>query len=181
MPGDFPQAIHPALITWKGSPNYSAPRFGDEPIAIVLHTMGGSLLGCDAWFNNLSSEVSAHFGVGLTGSVHQYVELNDVAWGNGVLESGNTWPGPAGINPNRLSRSIETEDRGNPSTPVSDEQYEAVVGACALILERFPSITYLMTHSVISPRSRAGCPGARWLDSGRFQALANALRLMPLS
>ncbi|MEA2640398.1 MAG: N-acetylmuramoyl-L-alanine amidase [Chloroflexota bacterium] len=142
--------------------------------------MGGYLGGCDAVFNDAriapEKRVSAHFGVALDGRVHQYVRLADTAWANGVLEAGNRWPGAPGVNPNLESISIETEDRAAGATPVSDAQYAAVLALCvAVILPTCPTISMLVAHSVISPHSRPNCPGPRWIASGRFAALAEAL------
>ena len=162
-----------------GSPNYHRGRPAGAPTALVVHTMGGSLAGCDAWFGQSISQVSAHYGVGLGGELHQYVRLNDVAWANGVLELGNTWPGPAGINPNSLSVSIETEDRGMNNMPVSDEQYASTLAVARIALEHFPQLKYVMPHTVVSPRSRPNCCGNRWIRSGRLADLALALGLEP--
>jgi N-acetylmuramoyl-L-alanine amidase len=141
--------------------------------------MAGTLAGCDSWFNNPASGVSAHYGVGLDGQVHQYVDLAAAAWANGILESGNRWPGPA-CNPNYVTVSIETDDNGNPTgVAVSDAEYQAVLNVGALVLQQYPGISGLMTHAVISPQSRAGCPGDRWVASGRFADLAAALHLTP--
>lgn len=166
--------IDPARIAWVGSPNFGS-RGGSRPIAYVIHTMGGFLAGTDAWFNNPASQVSSHFGVGLDGVAHQYVRLEDSAWANGRLEDGNRWPGPP--NPNALSVSVETEDRGNAEQPVTNAEYETVLGLGAYTVARYPSIVYLVAHDAISPKSRPNCPGKRWLASGRFDALARALHL----
>jgi len=144
--------------------------------------MGGTLAGCDSWFNNPGSQVSAHFGVGLEGQIHQYVNVGDRAWANGVLEIGNLWPGPDGVNPNDLSVSVETEDLGNPNQPVTDDQYESTLYACQLAMSAYPeSIEWLLSHSDISPSSRPNCCGDRWKDSGRFINLALALGLGTVS
>lgn len=160
-----------------GSPNFNHGRPAGAPIALFIHTMGGSLAGCDAWFSQSRSQVSAHYGAGLEGELHQYVRLEDVAWANGVLEVGNTWPGPAGVNPNALSVSIETEDRGLGHMPVTQGQYLATLQAGELALTRYPSIEYLMPHTVVSPRSRPSCCGDRWIESGRLAQLATELGL----
>jgi N-acetyl-anhydromuramyl-L-alanine amidase AmpD len=104
------------------------------------------------------------------------VRLEDTAWANGVLEYGNQWPGPGGVNPNGLSVSIETEDLGNPHQEVTEAMYESVFQACLLALNTYPDIAYLMDHQVISPQSRPSCAGDRW-RSGRIQQLANDLEL----
>lgn len=146
---------------------------GAFPIAIVIHTMGGTLPGCDSWFQNPQSQVSAHYGIGQdTGEIHQYVQEQDTAWANGVLESGNRWFGTPGVNPNAETISIETEDFKNGDLPVSDAMFESVRWLCVEIMKRWPSVKYLTTHTVISPKSRAYCPGNRWVSQGRLAEIA---------
>lgn len=170
-------AASPLAVVSVPSPNYSPARPSGPPIALVIHTMGGTLAGTDSWFSSPASQVSAHYGVGLDGAIHAYVPLADRAWANGVLEGGNQWPGPAGVNPNDLTCSIETEDRGNASQPVTPQQYAAVLDVAHLAVARYPSIRWLLTHTDISPQTRPRCPGDRWVASGAFQSLANALGL----
>jgi N-acetyl-anhydromuramyl-L-alanine amidase AmpD len=140
--------------------------------------MAGTLAGTDSWFANPASQVSAHFGVGLDGTIHQYVALENTAWANGILEPGNQWEPLFGTgNPNDRTVSIETEDLGSGATPVTDAQYASVLAVGRLALARFPSITHLVGHNVISPASRVNCPGARWTAS-RFASLARELGLV---
>jgi N-acetylmuramoyl-L-alanine amidase len=141
--------------------------------------MDGTLAGCDSWFQNPDSEVSAHYGISLAGEVHQYVGLDMAAWANGVLEAGHGWPGTPGVNPNWESVSIETEDNGDGACPVSDALYSATLAIGAAVVSAQPAIRYLTTHACISPQSRPQCPGDRWTTSGRFGALAQALGLTP--
>jgi N-acetylmuramoyl-L-alanine amidase len=162
-------ALYPSPNFWRGRP-YGAP------IAVVIHTMAGSLGGCDAWFTNPASQVSAHFGVSLDGVFHRYVDRHNTAWANGLLEEGNRWPGPAGVNPNYLTISIETEDLGDSECPVSDPMYSTVRTLVRTVQETYPEIGYLMGHSVITPQSRPGCPGSRWLNE-RLQQLADDCNL----
>lgn len=143
--------------------------------------MGGSLAGTDSWFNNLASEVSAHYGVGLDGAIHQYVAVQDTAWANGILEPSNRWPSAYPGNPNRWSVSIETEDKGRGDMPVSAEQYAAVLALGRQLVHDHPSIRVLAAHRVISPRTRPHCPGARWIEAGHFARLAAALGLQALT
>jgi hypothetical protein len=161
---------------WKGSRNFWPGHGGFKPVAIVLHRMAGTLSSCDAWFAQPTSQVSAHFGIGLGGEQHQYVALADSAWANGILEPGNTWPGPPG-NPNFQTISIETEDNGSGATPVTDEQYQATLEVANLAVQTYPSIRWLLRHTDISPNSRPDCCGRRWVDSGRFKKLAKRLNL----
>ena len=176
-PGTSESAASRALGEWAGSPNYWPGRPSGQPIALVIHTMGGSMIGAQGQFASLSSGTSAHFGIGLDGRVQQYVELSDRAWANGWLEDGHAWPGPVWVNPNDLTVSIETEDFGSPGQAVTDAQYQATVRISRLVTSRYPSIRYLMTHRAISPQSRAEDPGPRWLAKGKMEALANTLGL----
>ena len=163
-----------------GSPNFW-PKALHDVVAVCIHTMVGSLSSCDAQFASTASMVSAHFGVGLDGTVHTYVGPQDAAWANGILEAGNRWePLFGSVNPNYRTISIETEDNGHPDTePVTDAQYEAVKGLVEQAKSAWPSISHLAAHCAISPLSRS-CPAARWLDSGRFSQLATETGLTEL-
>src|SRR5262249_52156602 len=94
------------------SPNFWRGHGGQQGVAVVVHTMAGTLSGCDSWFANPASQVSSHFGIGLDGVQHQYVSLSNSSWANGILEDGNSWPGtPASANYQTVA--IETEDNGS--------------------------------------------------------------------
>jgi len=175
---DEPPPPEPDVV-WIGSPNHYNGRAGMSTVAIVVHTMAGTLAGCDSWFQNPASQVSAHYGIGLSGEQHQYVALQDGAWANGILEPGNEWVSIVGNaqNPNYQTVSIETEDNGSSATAVTDEQYAGTLAVSRLALGAYPSIRYLMGHDVISPSSRSQCCGNRWWDSGRFSQLAQDLGL----
>lgn len=60
-------------VIWKGSPNHYNGRSGYQVTHITLHIMVGYLAGTDATFANPSSQASAHYGIGATGEIHQYV------------------------------------------------------------------------------------------------------------
>lgn len=60
-------------IIWKGSPNHYTGRQGYGVTHITLHIMVGYLAGTDATFANSDSQASAHYGIGSTGEIHQYV------------------------------------------------------------------------------------------------------------
>lgn len=64
-------------IIWKGSPNHYTGRNGYGVTHITLHIMIGYLAGTDSTFANPSSQSSAHYGVGATGEIHQYVAETD--------------------------------------------------------------------------------------------------------
>ena len=166
-------------VVWIGSPNHYNGRAGWGVVAIVVHTMAGTLSSCDSWFNNPSSQVSSHYGIGLQGQQHQYVALANGSWANGILEPGNQWVPIVGnsANPNYQTVTIETEDNGSGATPVTDAQYASTLAVSRLAMQTYPSIRYLFGHNVISPQSRSACCGKRWWDSGRFDQLAADLGL----
>jgi N-acetyl-anhydromuramyl-L-alanine amidase AmpD len=149
--------------------------------------MIGTLEAADIYFARPDAVSSAHFAVGLDGRIQQYVALTHGAFANGLLEQGNRWDQVCNgtcdpkTNPNLLTVAIDTEDKGNIATPVSDAQFNAVLSLCKVVKQEFSSIQWLVTHSVISPISRPNCPGPRWIASGRFQALADALSLKAIA
>lgn len=65
------------MIIWKGSPNHYTGRQGYGVTHITLHIMVGYLAGTDATFANSDSQASAHYGIGSTGEIHQYVSERD--------------------------------------------------------------------------------------------------------
>lgn len=153
-------------ITWIGSPNYGLPRGtqgrnGNKVIAIVNHIMSGTLVGTDSWFQNPSSEVSAHFGVGKNGEIHQYVDVNNVAWGNGVVDQ-PSWPLLiANVNPNYYTVSIEHE--GQSGEQFTEEQYRATLALHRWLIETFGlqvNQDTIIGHNRIDSVKRAACPGS---------------------
>lgn len=64
-------------IIWKGSPNHYTGRNGYGVTHITLHIMVGYIGGTDSTFANQSSQASAHYGIGATGEIHQYVAETD--------------------------------------------------------------------------------------------------------
>jgi N-acetyl-anhydromuramyl-L-alanine amidase AmpD len=68
----------PAL--WVSSPNYSS-RNGSGVSAVTIHTVQGSYAGCISWFQNTSSNVSAHYVIRSSdGQVTQMVLESNKAW-----------------------------------------------------------------------------------------------------
>ena len=175
----LPPAPPQLNVVWIGSPNHYNGRAGWPVVAIVVHTMAGTLASCDSWFKNPASQVSSHFGIGLKGEQHQYVKLADGSWANGILEPGNQWVPIVGnaANPNYQTVTIETEDNGSGATPVTDEQYNSTLAVARASLQMYPNTRYLFGHNIISPQSRSQCCGNRWWDSGRFSQLAQDLGL----
>ncbi len=122
------------------SPNFSRGRKGYFPEAIVIHIMEGTLRGTDSWFRNPQSKVSAHYGVGTNGELHQYVQETDTAWHAGRVNA-PVWNliKPAGngqfINPNYYTIGIEHE--GNENTNWTDDMYNTTSGLISEISKRW--------------------------------------------
>ena len=109
--------------TWIGTPNFTAGRRG-KITHITLHVMGGFLAGTDSTFLNSRNRVSATYGIGSDGTIHQYVKESDTAWADGNIQSNAT-----GI-------SIEHEG-GYPSARFTDACAEASAQLCADIAKRY--------------------------------------------
>lgn len=172
----------PEPITYIGSPFYG-PRVLNgktySPQAIVLHIMEGTLAGTDAWFNDPKAQVSAHFGVGKDGTIHQYIYESNAAWANGVIEPGasagilaaNNWQ-----NPNLYTLSIEHE--GKSGDGMTGAQLVASTKLAAWLFATFmPDVpinsSSIIRHAAISPKSRANCPG--YSDSAFSNYVSSAL------
>lgn len=142
-------------------------------IAIVDHCMGrdksgnlGTIEGTYSWFNNPDSEVSSNFGVARDGRVWQFVASNEAAWCNGIVEKPDltiAWLSLAmvrGVNPNKLTISIEHE--GDGVLPMPEAQFQATLVLHRLLLSDFniPADTqHIIRHSQITGIQKANCPG----------------------
>ncbi|MCI0345763.1 MAG: hypothetical protein L0221_10030, partial [Chloroflexi bacterium] len=108
------------------SPKHYTGRSGMHVIALVHHRMVGTLRSTDVTFTTDTRPASTNFGVGydcgraghptgLAGThVHQYVMVDDAAWGNGNLDLTGGWDNVYGatLNPNFRTISIEHHDNG---------------------------------------------------------------------
>jgi N-acetyl-anhydromuramyl-L-alanine amidase AmpD len=98
---DYP----PALWDQASASNFTVGRGGVAITNVVIHTTEGSYAGTISWFNNASSQVSAHYVVRSSdGQITQMVLEKDKAWHvlshngytigiehEGFVASGNTW------------------------------------------------------------------------------------------
>lgn len=100
-------------IIQKKSPNFWAGRKGYRPEGVVIHIMDGTLVGTDSWFANPASQVSAHYGVGRTGEVHQYVKEEDTAWHAGRVDAPAWRLIKPNVNPNLYTVGIEHEGKAD--------------------------------------------------------------------
>lgn len=100
-----------ARIVQKPSPNHES-RGGFTPEVIIIHRMQGTLPGTDSWFANPQSGVSAHYGIGQNGEIHQYVAEERRAWHAGTPRSDSVLKQfHPGVNQNRFTIGIEHEGK----------------------------------------------------------------------
>jgi N-acetylmuramoyl-L-alanine amidase len=155
---------------WIGSPNKKSGRAGYKPEAIVVHIMEGTLAGTDSWFKSPTSKVSAHYGIGQNGEVHQYVAEGDTAFHAGRTHN-CTWKGRRkDVNPNLNTIGLEHE--GQAATPWSDKMYNASAELIADIANRW-SIPIDREH-IVGHREIYGkktCPGSK-VDIDKLITLA---------
>jgi N-acetyl-anhydromuramyl-L-alanine amidase AmpD len=157
---------------WKGahSSNFRAGRpNGHKPEAIVIHIMDGSLAGTDAWFNDRTSGVSAHYGIGKRGAVHQYVKEGDTAFHAGTVVR-PTWPllKPR-VNPNFYTIGIEHEGFGAPGTGWPEAMLQASLALVGDIARRWSipvDLDHIIPHRMIRA-TKPHCPG-RGIDLGDY-------------
>lgn len=160
--------------------NFMSGRKGFLPEAIVIHIMDGSLAGTRAWFNNPAANVSAHYGIGRDGLVHQYVREADTAQHAGTIDR-PTWPllKPR-ANPNYYTIGIEhagfERDGGWP-----DAQLAASAMLAAGIAARW-DIPLDAAHIVLHHEIRNGkpCPGAGFDKAGYLDILRGAGASVPM-
>lgn len=110
-------------IIQKPSPNF-AGRTG-KPELIVIHIMAGTLAGTDSWFASPASQVSAHYGIGVNGEIHQYVQEKDKAWHAGRILNPSFSLYKPGINPNEYTIGIEHEGQDLSKNPLIQLQTSA--------------------------------------------------------
>jgi N-acetylmuramoyl-L-alanine amidase len=160
------------------SPNFKPGRNNYKPFAIVIHIMAGSLDGTDTWFSNPVSQVSAHYGVGKNGELHQYVNETDTAWHAGRVNA-PTWKliqvaeDKRYINPNYYTVGIEHEGFENTDwTPETYQTSSQVIAQIAnnwnIPLDRDHVIGH---HEIYSLKT---CPGSQ-VDLDKLIQMASAI------
>ena len=143
-------------IIWKGSPNHYVGRNGYGVTHITLHIMVGYLAGTDSTFASQSSRASAHYGIGATGEIHQYVSELDGSYSDANYASNNS------------TISIEHEG-GMAGIPVTDAEVEASARLCADIARRYGWKTLwhdasgnrhgnIVLHREVPGTDHYGCP-----------------------
>lgn len=152
------------MTQWIGAnaANYtpSRPR-SFNPEAIVIHIMAGSLAGTDSWFNDPRAKVSAHYGVGAGGLVHQYVRETDTAFHAGVVDQPSWSLLKPGVNPNFYTIGVEHEGTGDGPWPWPAAQLAASFSLVSDIARRWNiplDAAHIIPHHLI--RRSKPCPGA---------------------
>jgi N-acetyl-anhydromuramyl-L-alanine amidase AmpD len=155
-------------IDWKPAHpnNHFTGRNGLRPIAIVDHIMAGSLNATTGWFANPKSEASTHFGVGKDGRIHQYVRVENGAYGNGTVNKSDLsvpWIAECvskKINPNFVTISIEHE--GQTGETFTEQMYQATLWLHRFLIQNFNipvSRQNIVGHNQIDNVNRSFCPG----------------------
>jgi N-acetylmuramoyl-L-alanine amidase len=152
--------------------NFRKGRHGFEPTAIVIHIIVGSLGSAGITFGDPRSSVSAHYGVGKSGLVHQFVNEADTAFHAGIVVR-PTWKliDPQ-ANPNLYTIGIEHE--GQPQDIWPDEQYASSATLVREIAARW-KIPLDRDHIIMHREIRASktCPGLADIDRLIREATAN--------
>lgn len=150
------------------SANWDSGRGGKKVSGIVLHTMVGYMQPSENRFNDPASGVSVHYGVGMDGSLRQWVEEANTAW-----QAGN-------YSVNQTTIGIEHEDNGNYNDGVrTDAEYQASAELVADICRRygFPAdSSHIFIHKNVIDKSRypggTACPDG--LDTNKIISMAAA-------
>lgn len=158
-------AVEKRLVkhSWKG-------RGGFLPMAIVEHMMQGSLEETWQYFDGTNPEgeypVSAHYGVARDGRVWQFVDEEDTAWANGVLQNPDTaidWVKEVyeeQVNCNLVTLAVEYE--GFSGEPLTEAQYKAALALHRQLLERWdiePDTQHIIGHDRLDSLERTANPG----------------------
>jgi N-acetyl-anhydromuramyl-L-alanine amidase AmpD len=165
---DYAKAISMLVNEQRVFINQNTPKW------VVLHKTAGmtTVQELGNYFATTSLMTSSHYGVGLDGSVAQYVLEKDGAAGNCCTEVGHATflpdaPGSSGINLNMCTISIEHLDPATDnSSPVTSQQQQAsfdlIVDICKrhnIPMREGDSTGGIITHAQIDPVSRSRCPG----------------------
>ncbi len=159
-------------ISFKPVINFWAGRSGYKPEAFVIHIAEGTLEGGYAWFNNPSSQVSAHYMVGKDGRIWQFVKLEDTAWHAGGVDNPNWSLLKAGVNPNLYTIGIEHE--GFTGQPWTNAMYNASAELIGTIGREWGikvDRDHIIGHYQLNSVNRSNCPGSG-VDMNKLVSMA---------
>jgi N-acetyl-anhydromuramyl-L-alanine amidase AmpD len=156
--------------------NFATGRAHQPILAIVLHVMDGTLTGTDAWFQKHRpiNPTSTHYGIGLSGAIHQYVQDSDRAFHAGSVSFNATalLVHQQTASPNFWSIGIEHE--GTSTTPWPDEMYAASAWLIHQLSQKYSipvDPDHLIFHREIF--TSKSCPGL--CDRPKLISLVQAL------
>src|SRR5258708_2941336 len=143
--------------------NFRKGGYGFEPKAIVVHIIVGSLESAGMTFRDPRSSVSAHYGVGKSGRVHQFVEETDTAFHAGTVVEPTWRLIDPNVNPNLYTVGIEHEGQREDMGP--DEKVRASAALVQEIAARW-KIALDRDHIIMHREIRASktCPGSVDMD-----------------
>lgn len=184
-------------IMWKGNngSNFYPDRRGQKPQAICNHISVGTLGSMYNTFSNPKNvNSSANFGVGRDGTIHQYVQIKDGAWTQGISQgqiaaSAAPIVKDLGLDPNLYCVSIEfegyTKDGENYGVDGNLTEVQFYAG-CWLhkfiqteVLNQYNIRIVLGPYNVIghfqvNPKDKPYCPGLNFPWSRLYAELAIA-------
>jgi N-acetylmuramoyl-L-alanine amidase CwlA len=64
-----------------------------QKVGFVMHWMAGTLASTDRTFQDSKRKASAHFGIGADGTIHQYLDIDKIAWHAGDWEANKKYIG----------------------------------------------------------------------------------------
>ena len=167
-------------IIQKKSPNFWIGRKSYRPEAVVIHIMDGTLGGTDSWFANTTSQVSAHYGIGKNGEVHQYVQENDSAWHAGRVDAPVWKLIKLNVNPNLYTIGIEHE--GKPDDVWTDAMKQSSATLIREICQRWQipiDRNHIVGHFEVFSK-KPNCPESNKRIIDELVALAGQQAPMPI-
>ena len=165
MQSDFAIVIDrkPVKHFWKG-------RGGFLPIAIIERMIQGSIEDAELFFDGRKPEgvfaVSAHYAIARDGRVWQFVDDEDTAWSNGVLQNPDLSIGwlkevyQEKVNCNLVTLSIDYE--GYSGEVLTPEQYQAALELHRQLVQRWEieaDDQHIIGHNWIDSLERSHNPG----------------------
>jgi len=134
---------------------------------VVCHIQQGTQSSTDGWFKNPQSQVSAHYGIGVTGAIYQWVREEDSAWANGIVNVSGVTPAwltslsKQGVNINTVTISLEHEGYSGNAMP--EAQYQASLWVQKQIIQRYNiplDRDHIIGHYQVDYINKSGCPGS---------------------
>lgn len=155
----LPNNIQPNFpIALKNITHYDKGRENMIPDLIVIHIAEGNKNQVFSTFIN--EQKSSHLLVNKDGSIWQFVNTKDTAWGNGIVNNpiSSIVLSRPNINPNLYTISIENE--GYSFDDITDAQYNSNVALVSFLCKKWNipmDSTHIIRHREIE--STKSCPG----------------------